>query len=183
MEGRTSGFLLRRFRFSESSFIIVWLKRDFGKIKKSASGVLKAKSRFAGAVDIFYLSEINVLKSPKASGEIWNLCDESLERSFAGCERVRYLACSVAAYFSSLLDATTHIEEPCGELFDLLDRALRYLDGNVPDMPAVRHFEKELCRGLGLGLAGGEVPHQVLMDYTGKALAGRKEIVEQLKNR
>ncbi|MFV0416121.1 MAG: DNA repair protein RecO [Chthoniobacterales bacterium] len=178
MDASTSGFVLRRFRFSESSFILVWLTQDFGKIKTSARGVLKPKSRFVGAVDLFYKAEINIRKSPKARDDIWNLCDASLERPFSGCEQARYLACSVAAYFASLLDATTHTEEPCSPLFDLLNRALTYLDKSVPDMVAVRHFEKELCRGL--GLAAGQSPHHILSEYTGKPLAGRKELVKQL---
>ena len=57
----------------------------------------------------------------------------------------------MAAYFVELLEATTELEAPVPELFELMRRALRYLEANEPSRRALLHFESELARLLGIG--------------------------------
>src|SRR4051812_30516081 len=62
----TAAILLRKTRFSDTSLIVTWFTSAHGKIKTIAKGALRPKSRFSGALDLFYACEINVSKSMKS---------------------------------------------------------------------------------------------------------------------
>ena len=76
-----------------------------------------------------------------------------LRNPFEGL-RKDYVRVELAAYFVELLDLLTEPEHPVPELFDLLLRALGYLESATPERRALLHFEKELARLLGIGDEG-----------------------------
>lgn len=143
----TSAILLRRTKFSDTSLIVTWLSRDHGKLKTMARGALRPKSALAGGLDLFFESEIAFVRSSRS--EIHTLREAVLRQPFEGL-RKDYGRVELAAYFVELLEVTTEAEHAVPELFDLLHRALAYLEHAVPDRRALLHFERELARLLGI---------------------------------
>lgn len=58
----TSAIVLARINFGESDKIITILTPDFGKIKLIARGVRKVKSKLAGGIELFSVSNISFIK-------------------------------------------------------------------------------------------------------------------------
>ena len=147
----TAALMLRRTRFSDTSLIITWLTHEHGKIKTLAKGALRPKSPFAGAFDLFFETEIAFVRSSRS--EIHTLREAVLRNPFEGL-RNDYGRVELAAYFVELLELMTEPEHPVPELFDLLRRALAYLESATPDRRALLHFESELARLLGIHSEG-----------------------------
>jgi len=140
--------LLRKIKFSDTSLIVEWLTREAGRVKTIAKGALRPKSAFAGRLDLFFESEIAFRRSRASQIHALAECrtletHEPLRDELARLE--------MAAYFVELLEATTELEAPVPELFELMRRALRYLEANEPSRRALLHFESELARLLGIG--------------------------------
>ncbi|MEI8234310.1 MAG: DNA repair protein RecO [Verrucomicrobiota bacterium] len=143
----TAALLLRRTKYSDTSLIVTWLTRDHGKLKTMARGALRPKSPFAGTLDLFFETEIAFVRSQRS--EIHTLREVVLSTAFEGL-RKDYGRVELAAYFVELLEVMTEPEHPVPELFDLLHRALAYLEGASPSRRALLHFENELARLLGI---------------------------------
>lgn len=143
----TAGILLRRTKLTETSLIVTWLTQTHGKIKTVAKGARQPKSRFAGRLDLFYGCEIQFSRSRRS--ELHTLREVDLQSAH---ERLRadYRLVALAAYFVELAELVTEADHPMPELFDLLQRALRYLNEGVPTLRALEHFEAELARVLGI---------------------------------
>ncbi|MCA9348456.1 DNA repair protein RecO, partial [Candidatus Saccharibacteria bacterium] len=58
----TRAIILRRINYGEADRILTMLTSDFGKIRLIAKGVRKQKSRMAGGLELFGVSEINFIK-------------------------------------------------------------------------------------------------------------------------
>jgi DNA repair protein RecO (recombination protein O) len=151
----TAAILLRRTRFSETSLIVTWLTREHGKLKTMARGALRPKSPYAGVLDLFFETEIGFSRS--ARSEIHTLKEVLLRSPFEGL-RHDYGRVELAAYFVELIDQFTEPDHPVPELFDLLQRALVYLETAVMELQtrqkALLHFENELARLLGVHAEG-----------------------------
>jgi DNA repair protein RecO (recombination protein O) len=143
----TAAILLRRTKYSDTSLIVTWLTRDHGKMKTLAKGALRPKSAFAGTLDLFFETEMAFVRSSRS--EIHALREVALRNPFEGL-RKEYARVELAAYFVELLELMTEPEQPVPELFDLLRRALAYLESATPDRRALLHFENELARLLGV---------------------------------
>jgi DNA repair protein RecO (recombination protein O) len=147
----TPAILLRKTKLTETSLIVTWLTRDFGKLKTVAKGARQARSRFAGVLDLFYRCEIGLVRSTKS--ELHALREAGLEEPYEQL-RFDYLRTALAGYFVELLDLVTEPEHPAPDLFDLLHRALAHLNGKAASERALLHFEAELARLLGVANPG-----------------------------
>lgn len=112
-----------------------------------AKGARRAKSPFAGKLDLFFETEIQIARSRKSS--LHTLTEVVLRNPFAGIRR-NYLRTQTAAYFVELIEICTERDHHEPELFSLLRRAFGYLDTNDPALRAVSHFETELARIAGV---------------------------------
>ena len=112
-----------------------------------ARGARRAKSPFAGKLDLFFEAEIQIARSRKSS--LHTLTEVVLRNPFAGIRR-SYLRTQTAAYFVELIEICTERDHHEPELFSLLRRAFAYLDANDPVLRAVSHFETELARIAGV---------------------------------
>ena len=147
----TAAILLRRNRYSETSLIVTWLTQGHGKIKTLARGALRPKNAFAGTLDLFFEVEIGYVRSSRS--EIHTLREVSLRDPHDGL-RKEYGRVELASYFVELLEQVTEPEHPVPELYDLLHRALGYLETRSPSRKALLHFENELARLLGIHAEG-----------------------------
>jgi DNA repair protein RecO (recombination protein O) len=143
----TPAILLRRIKLGDTSWIISWMTQGHGRLKTAAKGARGPKSQFAGKLDLFFLNDISFVSSRKS--DLHTLREAVLIQPFDGL-RADYLRAEMAAYFVELIELVTEPEHAAPELFDLLLRALGYLDSGEPNLRAMLHFEAELVRLLGI---------------------------------
>ena len=143
----TAAILLRKRTFSDTSLIVSWCTESFGCIQTVAKGARRAKTPFAGKLDLFFDAEIQIARSRKST--LHTLTEVVLRNPFAGIRR-NYLRTQTAAYFVELIEICTERDHHEPELFSLLQRAFGYLDVNDPVLRAVSHFETELARIAGV---------------------------------
>lgn len=144
---QSEGVIIRLTKLTETSLIVHWCTKDHGVIKTVAKGARRAKSPFAGKVDLFYSAEFSWVRSRKS--ELHTLSEVAVSDYREGL-RGKYINTVAAAYFSELLSRVTEPEFPVPELYDLLLRGLGYLNDQGVDQKALNHYEKELARLLGV---------------------------------
>ncbi len=143
----TAAILLRKRKFSDTSLIVSWCTESLGCIQTVAKGARRAKTPFAGKLDLFFETEISVVPSRKST--LHTLAEVVLKNPFVGI-RKNYLRTQAAAYFVELIEICTERDHHEPELFELLRRAFGYLDAQDPNLRAVSHFETELARIAGV---------------------------------
>ena len=143
----TAAILLRKRKFSDTSLIVSWCTESLGCIQTVAKGARRAKTPFAGKLDLFFESEISVVPSRKST--LHTLAEVVVRNPFAGI-RENYLRTQAAAYFVELIEICTERDHHEPELYSLLRRAFGYLDQNDPNLRAISHFETELARITGV---------------------------------
>ena len=116
-------------------------------MQTAARGARRAKSPFAGKLDLFFEAEISIAPSRKSN--LHTLTEVVLKNPFAGI-RQNYLRTQTASYFVELVELCTEAEHHDPELFALLRRAFAFIDKNDPNLRAVLHFETELARIAGV---------------------------------
>ena len=144
---RSAAILTRLTKLTDTSLIVHWFTADAGLIKTVAKGARRAKSPFAGKLDLFFSAEINW--SPSRSSDLHTLREVSPENCRPDI-RKDYDCTLLAAYFCRLLENAVEKDHPEPELHDLLSRALDHVDQEGPSTRALRHFEHELAHRLGL---------------------------------
>ena len=143
----TEAILLRKRKFSDTSLIVSWCTELFGCVQTVAKGARRAKSPFAGKLDLFFEAEISIVRSRKS--DLHTLTEVVLKNPFVGI-RSNYVRTQSAAYFVELIEICTERDHREPELFSLLRRAFGYLDTNDATTLAVAHFETELARIAGV---------------------------------
>src|SRR5207248_8450224 len=143
----TAAILLRKRKFSDTSLIVSWCTESFGCVQTVAKGARRAKNPFAGKLDLFFEAEISIVRSRKS--DLHTLTEVALKNPFAGI-RSNYLRTQTAAYFVELIEICTEREHREPQLFQLLHRAVGYLDVNDPSPRAIAYFETELARIAGV---------------------------------
>ena len=152
---QTPAILLRKTPWSETSLIIAWLTERFGSVRTVARGALRAKSPFAGRLDLFYAADISFSISSK--GDLHTLREVSLKSVFdvAGAGSAGFY---LASYFGELAGIAAPSMHPAPGVFDLMQRGIDFVQRAPASMKALNHFEKELCRILGVHDPAGEIP-------------------------
>lgn len=141
--------LLRRYRYSENSLVVVWLTDRHGKVKTAVRGARKPGGAFAGRLELFI--EADIAFKPQKSGDLHSLSEVSGDPSAA--LPTTYATVLAASYFAELCDLATEPMHPVPEMFSLLQRAWSYLrerGERAPGQRAILHFETELAKALGI---------------------------------
>jgi DNA repair protein RecO (recombination protein O) len=172
----TRAILLRKRRFSDTSLIVSWCTETLGCIQTMAKGARRAKSPFAGKLDLFFETEIQIAPSRKSS--LHTLTEVVLRNPFSGIRKT-YARTQTAAYFVELIELCTERDHCEPELFELLRRAFGFLDSNDPDLRAVRHFETELARITGVHGANKD-PAAALGNLFGKLPISRTPLLKAI---
>jgi len=174
----TEAIAIHQLRLSDTSLLVTWMTRDWGKLKTSARGVLSPKSPLAGRVDLFHLVQITIQASRR--GDLHALKEVEIRRVFSAGSQ-SYAALLAAAYFARWIDRVTEPAEPVPEIYGLLDRGLDYLQSGKLTERGVFHFEGELARLLGIHHAeSGRDPLRELIHYAGRPVAGREELLRAI---
>jgi DNA repair protein RecO (recombination protein O) len=146
----TQGIILARTDYGEADRILTLLTPDQGKLKAIAKGVRKSKSKLAGGIELFSVSEISVIvgrseintlistRLIKHYGDIV----KDLDRTNCGYELIKMLNKATEdqpeeAYFSLLTQAFESLDDSgvSTQLIDIWFRAqLLKLSGHSPNL-------------------------------------------------
>lgn len=77
---RTKAIVLRRTNYGEADRILQLLTPDHGKISAMAKGVRREKSKLAGGIELFAVSDVTLVAG---KSEIWTLTGAKLDTFFA----------------------------------------------------------------------------------------------------
>jgi DNA repair protein RecO (recombination protein O) len=147
MYERTTGLILRTRPLTETSLIVHWLTRDFGRLATVAKGARRPKSPFCGKLDLFYLAEFSFARSRRS--ELHVLTDVSLQDTHNELrQELAYLR--QAAYLAALIEQSTETETPLRSAFDLITGLLDDLPKQPPQPRTLLAFETKWLDLLGL---------------------------------
>ena len=172
----TQAIVIRLTRLSDTSLIVHWLSADHGLLKTVAKGARRPKSPFAGQLDLFFSGEITFQRARR--GDLHALREVFIGHWREGL-RQNYTATLLAAYCCQLVESAVEPEHPDPDLHDLLGRALDHLAASGPSLRALRHFERELARLL--GIARHPQPAELaLRELLGSLPVAREALLERL---
>lgn len=119
----TTGIVLSRTDYGEADRILTFITPDHGKVRGIAKGVRKSKAKLAGALELFSISDITIVKS---RGEIDTLISARLIKHYANI--VKDIDRTTAAYeFLRIINKNT--EDKADEsYFNLIAKSLEALD-------------------------------------------------------
>lgn len=172
----TEAIVIRLTRLTDTSLIVHWFTQNHGLVKTVAKGARRAKSPFAGQLDLFFGGEITFTQARR--GDLHPLREVAI-RDWREGLRLHYDSTLLAAYCCQLVELAVEPEHSESELYDLLKRALDHLGTAPASVRALRHFENELARIL--GVAQARLPAESsLRDALGNLPSGRNELMERL---
>ena len=174
----TEAIVMRLTRLTETSLIVHWFTAAHGLVKTVARGARRARSPFAGQLDLFFGGEITLSRARR--GELHSLREVAIHEWREGLRR-NYTSTLLAAYCCQLLEVAVEPEHPDPGLHDLLKRALDHLDITPPSLRALRHYESELARLLGVTHHQSPAEHS-LREALGTLPASRGELLERLSS-
>jgi len=144
---KCQGIIIRRIPLTETSLIVTWCTIEHGILKTVAKGARRPKSPFSGKIDLFFEAEFEIARSKKS--DLHSLRDISIINTRAKI-RESYPKTLAASYFVELINKVSEPEAPIQSIYDLLVRALNFLDKSNPTQRAVLHFEKQITSELGI---------------------------------
>ncbi|MFH1383849.1 MAG: DNA repair protein RecO [Candidatus Omnitrophota bacterium] len=143
---KTDAIVLRSAPIRETSLIITFLSRDFGKIKTISKGVRKGRSPLLSHFEPFTYQEIVFYHHPQR--EINLITDSTVKESFSFI-RNDFVKICVASYMVDLVDEVTQAHQQQKELFNLLLYVLCELKCTHP-LKLLRLFEVNVLKYSGL---------------------------------
>jgi len=149
------------------------MTEEAGLIKTVAKGARRAKSAFAGRLDLFLEADFEWVRNKRA--ELHSLNEVSVVDYREGL-RKSYRDSLVAGYFGQLLELVLEFDHPEVEMCDLLARGLRHLSEEGASRRALLHFEREVARMLGLGKGA----HLGILQVYGKLPKSRDHCLDLL---
>ncbi len=170
---KTVGTIIRLTKLTESSLIVHWCTADAGIIKTVAKGGRRAKSSFAGKLDLFIQADL--VWSPARTGELHKLFELDVS-NYRQALRKSYGQTVAATYFCQLVDHVLEPQVPTPEYYELLTKGLDFLCEQA-DMRIVRHFEKRIAEHLGISGDGINAAYAI-ESYCGEMPTGRKACLD-----
>ena len=171
---RAEGIVLRTQSVTESSLLVTWCTREFGKLKTLAKGARRPKGPFQGKIDLFYRDEIVFLTSKRSDLHLLHDC--FLENPH---KRLRESMESLAAasYACELVELATEIEDPNTKVFELLASILDALEQRR-DTVLLIWFELQLLTAVGWAPKWEATTNvsKVLRSLAGAGLNGVKRV-------
>ena len=147
MTESTTGLILRTRPLTETSLIIHWLTPELGRIATMAKGARRAKSPFAGKLDLFYRADFSFNRSRRS--DLHTLREINL-RETHGAIRQDIVKLRSAAYATALIEQATETETPLPTVYELLDGFLSVLCKINAAQQVVFALELKLLFELGL---------------------------------
>lgn len=167
---RTKGIVLARTNFGEADRILTFLTPDHGKVKAIAKAVRKQKSKLAGGIELFSISDISYVIG---RGEISTLTSTRLIKYFGNI--VKDLDRTQLGYELIRLTNKVTEDQPEPEYFMILQRAFEALDDDQIDPGLITlWFNMQLLK------LAGHTPN-LKTDVSGKKLSEDKKYYFELE--
>jgi DNA repair protein RecO (recombination protein O) len=159
----TQGIVLTRTDYAEADRILSFLTNDHGKVRAIAKGVRKSKSKLAGGIELFSVSDLTLIIG---RGELNTLISTRLVRHYGNI--VKNIERTNFAYeLLKTINRATE-DEPETAYFKLLDAGLAALDDAVLDSDLTKlWFDMQLLK------LAGHIPN-LHSSSTGVKLADSK---------
>ncbi|MEI8316224.1 MAG: DNA repair protein RecO, partial [Verrucomicrobiota bacterium] len=125
---RAEAIVLRVQPVTESSLLVLWFTREFGKLKTLAKGARRPKSPMRGRIDLFYQTEISFLRSRRSDLHLLNECFLANPHPAL---RTSVPVLTAASHVCELVDAVTAVEDAHPDLFALLADMLTSLEKSL----------------------------------------------------
>jgi DNA repair protein RecO (recombination protein O) len=143
---KASALVIRQADWSESSRVVTWFSREFGKLATIAKGAKRLKGPFEAALDLLARCEVVILR--KSSGSLDILTEAKLQKRFTpATNNLGHLYGGY--YLAELLDGLCEEDQPHPRLFDAAIATLDSLESEGNLALTVAKFELELLRDLG----------------------------------
>jgi len=143
---KTDALVIRLADFSESSRVVTFWTRDFGKISALAKGAKRLKGPFEGALDL--LSECRLVFIKKDSSGLDLATETQLIRRFQ--PHGKNLSSLYGGYYvAELLEGLTLEDDPHPPLYDAAVHALERLSREDDHRLPILQFELVLLREIG----------------------------------
>ena len=145
---KAEAIVIRQADFSESSRVVTFFSREFGKLSALAKGAKRLKGPFDAALDL--LSTCRIVFIRKSSGALHILTQASLVSGFAPAANSMNSLYG-GYYVADLLSGLTADEDPNPHLYKLAVSALRDLENpNCDPLTVIVQFEIGLLQTCGL---------------------------------
>lgn len=144
---KTEAIVLDVRPFSNTSLMVAWLTRDFGRIVTPVRGACRPKSAFLGQIDIGYRSEL--LFYSHASGDVHNI-RETTPLDYRQGLHSNWRAAVAAGYLCVLTEQTVDTLFDSHRFFEVLDRALTELADGKPPHDIIVKYEFALAAMQGI---------------------------------
>jgi DNA repair protein RecO (recombination protein O) len=144
---KTEAIIIGRSRYSETTLIVHWCCPEMGLFRTIAKGALRPKSPFAGALDLFLTVDIRFTRAK--SGDLHTLAEARWTNPRLGL-RQSYGRVLAATYLVKLIALVVEPHAPILAIYELLTKALDYLNDHDPSRAFVERFELRLAEDLGL---------------------------------
>lgn len=138
--------VLRSYDVREADRVLVLLTREHGKMPTVARGVRRAKSKLAGALQLFMSVQV-LLTEGRGMAVIASATPHDIYRSL----REDLVGLSAGSYLCELTDAFLPDLDPVPHMHRLLCEVLEALNRGAPVALAMRYYELALLDGLGYG--------------------------------
>lgn len=144
---KTQGIVLGSIDWHETSKIVTFYTKDFGKIRGVAKGAKRKKSKFS---PLEILSRHTIVFYEREDKDLYTLGECQAEETFPNIRKdIKKVA--YGAYLAELVNAVSTSEKN-ELLFDLFSKALHFLEKKEDSEIIIRAFETRLLDILGLGL-------------------------------
>jgi DNA repair protein RecO (recombination protein O) len=130
---KTTGIILRRVQYGEADRIVTCITPDHGKISFIAKGVRKIRSKLAGGVELFSVSEIVLLEG---KSDLFTLTSARLQCHYG--DITKDIIKTTAAYDMLKLVHTVTEDNADSAYFTILNRALEGLNDPKVDVTLVQ---------------------------------------------
>jgi DNA repair protein RecO (recombination protein O) len=130
--------VLRQYSLSDADRIIVFITREFGKIRGVAQGAKKTKNRFGGTLEP--LNHLNMEFFSREGKDLHQIRRAELICPYLG-KNPTLIQVYVFTYFAELANELIQDNQPNPPLFRLLLASLEAGRQNAPNEALVRYFE------------------------------------------
>lgn len=125
MQYKSEGIIIRRRNFGEADRLLTIYTQKKGKITAIAKGARKIKSKLAGHLELFYLSNLMIAEGKNIS----TITGAQTINNYSYLRNnLKYL--NKAYYLAEILDKMTEENENNQELFNLIQEILAKIDDN-----------------------------------------------------
>jgi DNA repair protein RecO (recombination protein O) len=124
---KAEAIVLRKREFRETSLVVNFYTREFGKLSGLLKGIRRDPAKFASSLEIFSHNDIIFYKSRNSSLHLVSQCD--VKNNFTAARQSIFKVGS-ASLIVELTDALMQEEDKNEEIFDLVLTCLRELEAN-----------------------------------------------------